>query len=120
MERRQYLAVLAGTLSVAGCTGRQDDTITMLAVNQDDTSHVVSVWAVRQEELTVANTVEVATGETAELGQMAWKSGPYRVTVQVDGDVVLASEFRSENWFNQLDVFIDSDGSVELNRGRAA
>ena len=40
MDRRQYLAVLAGMLSVAGCTGMQDETITMLAVNQDDTSHV--------------------------------------------------------------------------------
>lgn len=61
MERRQYLAVLAGMLSVAGCTGIQGETITMLAVNQDDTSHVVTVWAVRHEELTVANTVEVAS-----------------------------------------------------------
>lgn len=107
-------------LSVAGCTGRQDDTITMLAVNQDDTSHVVTVWAVRHEKLAVANTVEVASEETAQLGQMPWKSGQYRVTIQVDSNTVLASEFRSESWFNQLDVFIDSDGSVELNRGRAA
>ncbi|WP_435075874.1 hypothetical protein [Halorubrum sp. HHNYT27] len=120
MERRQYLAVLAGMLSVAGCTGRQDETITMLAVNQDGASHAVTVWAVRNEKLTVANTVEVASEEVAQLGQMAWKSGQYRVTVQVDGDVVLANEFRSEDWFNQLDVFIGEDGSVELNRGRAA
>jgi hypothetical protein len=120
MDRRQYLAGVAGTLSVAGCTGRRDDTVTMLAVNQDDTSHAVTVWAVRREELTVANTVEVASEETAQLGEMAWKSGRYRVTVQVDGDVVLADEFRSEDWFNQLDVFIDESGSVELNRGRAA
>jgi len=120
MERRQYLAVLAGMLSVAGCTGRQDETITMLAVNEDHTSHVVTVWAVRHEKLTVAKTVEVASEETAQLGQMAWKSGQYRVTVQVDGDVVLANKFHSEDWFNQLDVFIDEDSSVELNRGRAA
>jgi len=120
MERRQYLAVLAGMVSVAGCTGRQDETITMLAVNEDHTSHVVTVWVVRHEKLTVAKTVEVASEETAQLGQMAWKSGQYRVTVQVDGDVVLANKFRSEDWFNQLDVFIDEDSSVELNRGRAA
>jgi len=107
-------------VSVAGCTGRQDETITMLAVNEDHTSHVVTVWAVRHEKLTVAKTVEVASEETAQLGQMAWKSGQYRVTVQVDGDVVLANKFRSEDWFNQLDVFIDEDSSVELNRGRAA
>jgi len=94
MERRQYLAVLAGMVSVAGCTGRQDETITMLAVNEDHTSHVVTVWAVHHEKLTVAKTV--------------------------DGDVVLANKFRSEDWFNQLDVFIDEDSSVELNRGRAA
>jgi len=120
MERRRCLAVVAGMLSVTGCTGRRDETITMLAVNQDDTSHVVTVWAVRQEKLTVANTVEVVSEETAQLGQMAWKSGQYRVTVQVDSDTVLASEFRSENRFNQLDVFVDGDGSIELNRGRAA
>ena len=120
MERRQYLAVLAGILSVAGCTGIQDETITMLAVNQDDTSHVVTVWAVRHEELTVANTVDVASEEVAQLGEMAWKSGQYRVTVQVDGDVVLADEFRSEDWFNQLDVFIDEDSTVELDKARAA
>jgi len=120
MDRRQYLAVLAGMLSVAGCTGMQDETITMLAVNQDDTSHVVTVWAVRHEQLTVANTVEVASKEIAQLEEMAWKSGQYRVTAQVDGDVVLANEFRSEDWFNQLDVFIDEDGSAELDKARAA
>jgi hypothetical protein len=120
MDRRQYLAGVAGTLSLAGCTGRRDGTITMLAVNQDDTPHAVTVWAVRRAELTVANTVEVASEGTAQLGEMAWKSGRYRVTVRVDGDVVLADEFRSEDWFNQLDVFIDESGSVELNRGRAA
>jgi hypothetical protein len=42
------------------------------------------------------------------------------VTVQVDAEPVLAREFQSEEWFNQLDVFIAADGSVELNRGRAA
>jgi hypothetical protein len=120
MDRRKYLAVSAGMLSVAGCTGIQDETITMLAVNQDDTSHVVTVWAVRHEKLTVANTVEVSSEEVAQLGEMAWKDGQYRVTVQVDGDVVLANEFRSEDWFNQLDVFIDEDGTVELDKARAA
>jgi hypothetical protein len=42
------------------------------------------------------------------------------VTVQVDGAVRLAREFRPETWFNQLDVFIAQDGAVELNRGAAA
>lgn len=92
----------------------------MLAVNQHDTSHSVTVWTVREKKLVVANTVEVASKDVEELGQLPWKSGRYRVTVQVDGEPVLAREFRSEDWFNQLDVFIASDGSVELNRGRAA
>jgi hypothetical protein len=120
MNRRQYLAVLTSILSFAGCTGRPGDPITMLAVNQDDVSHTVTVWTIQRETLTVANTVDVASKETTQLGQMSWKSGQYRVTVQVDGDVVFAREFQSDEWFNQLDVFIDSDGSVELNRGRAA
>lgn len=92
----------------------------MLAVNQDDASHMVTVWVIQRETLAVANTVEVASKETAHLGRMAWKSGLYRITVQVDDDTVLVREFRSEEWFNQLDVFIASDGSVELTRGRAA
>lgn len=92
----------------------------MLAVNQDDVTHTVTVWAVQREKLAVAKTVEVATEATAELGQMPWKSGQYRITVQMDGNVEFAREFRPDEWFNQLDVFIDSDGSVELNRGRAA
>jgi hypothetical protein len=120
MNRRQYLAVLTGTLSLAGCTGRPGDPITMLAVNQDDVSHTVTVWTVQRDKLAVANTVDVATEGTARLGQMPWQSGRYRVTVQLDEDVVFAREFQSDEWFNQLDVFIDSDGSVELNRGRAA
>ena len=120
MDRRQYLAVVASALPLAGCTGGPGDPITMLAVNQDESAHTVTVWTVQREQLTVANTVEVASEATAELGQMPWKSGQYRVTVQIDGDVVLAEEFRSDDWFNQLDVFIDSDGSVELNRARAA
>jgi hypothetical protein len=92
----------------------------MLTVNEDDVSHTVTVWTIQREKLAVANTVDVASKETSQLGQMPWKSGQYRVTVQLDGDVVLAREFRSDEWFNQLDVFIDSDGSVELNRARAA
>lgn len=92
----------------------------MLAVNQDSVSHTVTVWTVQKEKLAVASTVDVANKETTQIGQMPWKSGQYRVTVQVDNDRVLAKEFRSDEWFNQLDVFIDSDGAVELNRGRAA
>lgn len=92
----------------------------MLAVNQDSVSHTVTVWTVQKEKLAVASTVDVANKETTQIGQMPWKSGQYRVTVQVDNDRVLAKEFRSDEWFNQLDVFIDSDGTVELNRGRAA
>jgi hypothetical protein len=107
-------------LPLAGCTGGPGDPITMLAVNQDEVSHMVTVWAIQREKLTVANTVKVASKETAQLGQMSWESGQYRVTVQVDSDMVLAREFCSDDWFNQLDVLIDSDGSVELNRGRAA
>lgn len=120
MNRRQYLAVLTSVLSLAGCTGRSGDSITMLAVNQDDVSHTVTAWTVQRENLAVANTVDVASKETARLGQLPWKSGQYRVTVQLDDDLVFAREFQSDDWFNQLDVFIDSDGSVELNRGRAA
>lgn len=119
VNRRQYLAVLASTLPFAGCTGGPNDSITMLAVNQHDAPHSVTVWAVQGEKLAAANTVEVASKDHAELGQMPWQSGHYRITVQVDGDVLLARQFRSEERFNQLDVFIASDGSVELNRGRA-
>lgn len=92
----------------------------MLAVNQDSVSHTVTVWTVQKEKLAVASTVDVASKATDQIGQMPWKSGQYRVTVQVDNDRALAKEFRSDEWFNQLDVFIDSDGTVELNRGRAA
>lgn len=120
MNRRQLLAALASTVPLAGCTGGQGDPITMLAVNEDDTSHTVTVWLVQGDSLAVANTVTVASGEVEELGETAWKSGRYRVTVQIDGEVVLAREFDSEEWFNQLDVFVAADGSVELNRGRAA
>lgn len=120
MNRRRYLVALTSILSLAGCTGSPGDPITMLAVNEDDRSHTVTVWANQRENLAVATTVDVPSKDTAELGQMPWKSGQYRVTVQLDGDVVFAREFRSDEWFNQLDVFIDSNGSVELNRGRAA
>lgn len=91
----------------------------MLAVNQDDTAHVVTVWAIQGSDLVVANSVEVARKAHAELGEMPWESGRYRVTVQVDKTVVLAREFESESWFNQLDVVIGGDGDVELVRGRA-
>ena len=97
MKRRQLLTALASTVPLAGCTGGQGDPITMLAVNENDTSLTVTVWLVQGDSLAVANTVTVASGE-----------------------VVLAHEFDSEEWFNQLDVFVAADGSVELNRGRAA
>lgn len=104
---------------MAGCTGGPGDPITMLAVNRHDAPHSVTVWVVQDETLAVANTVEVGPTAHAELGQMSWTPGQYRVTVQVDGEVVAAREFRSEHWFNQLDVVIGEDGSVELTRGRA-
>ncbi|WP_423751709.1 hypothetical protein [Salinirarus marinus] len=120
MNRRQILTLFASGVPLAGCTGGPNDPITMLAVNQDDVAHSVTIWVVRRERLVVANTVDVSSEGTNQLGQMPWKNGRYRITVQVDSDVVLAHEFRSEEWFNQLDVFVDSGGSVELNRGRAA
>ncbi|MFW5903618.1 MAG: hypothetical protein ACOCS7_02655 [Halolamina sp.] len=119
MNRRRYLA-LASAIPLAGCTGRPGDPITMLAVNQDDSQHSVTVWLVRQERLAIANTVEVSSGDTAEIGTLSWERGRYRVTVRVDGEAVLAREFLSEEWFNQLDVFIGSDETIELNRGTAA
>lgn len=120
MRRRQYLAALTGVLPLAGCTGGPGDPITMLAVNRDDVAHSVTVWVSRGERLEVANTVEVASEATAQLGELPWKRGDYRVTVQVDGDPALARRFRSDEWFNQLDVVVAGDGSVALNRGRAA
>ena len=120
MQRREYLAAVGIALPLGGCIGGPGDRITMLAVNQDDVSHTVTVWAIQRETLAVASTVDVASKGTARLGQMPWQSGQYRITVQMDGDVVFAREFGSDDWFNQLDVFIDSGGSVELNRGRAA
>lgn len=120
MNRRRVLAALASTMPLAGCTGGSGDPITMLAVNLDDSARSVTVWVARRETLVVANAVDVASGDAKRLGRIQWKSGHYRVTVQVDGEPRLAEEFRSDDWFNQLDVFVASDGAVELNRGRAA
>lgn len=95
----------------------------MLAVNQHDVSHTVTVWVVRGERLRVAETVAVAPEafeRVAELQPDDGSGDPYRVTVQVDSDPVLAHEFRPETWFNQLDVVIAGDGTVDLNRGQAA
>jgi len=96
----------------------------MLAVNQDSTAHSVTVWAIQGEKLEVANTVEVASKDVEELGQMPPDRGTnelrYRVTVHVDDELAIAREFQSEGGFNQLDVFIAEDGSVRLTRGTAA
>ncbi|SFR67264.1 hypothetical protein [Halogeometricum limi] len=120
MYRRRYLATLTWTVPLAGCTGEPGDPITMLAVNEDDSTHSVTVWANQGRRLRVANTVDVASKELEQLGEMPWKTGVYRVTVRVDDELVLAEEFHSEEWFNQLDVFIANDGTVELHRGKAA
>jgi len=68
----------------------------------------------------VANAVDVAGGDVTELGEAPWRRGRYRVRVRVDGEPVVARSFESAEWFNQLDVVSDADGSVELTRGRAA
>ena len=125
VNRRQFIAAcVPGSLAtLAGCVGGRGDSITMLAVNQDDTRHRLTVWVVRGERLHVAETVDVAPGDVERLGGMPPDDGsgvPYRVTVRMDGDPVLVREFRPDRWFNQLDVVISSDGAVELNRGRAA
>ncbi|AUV83480.1 hypothetical protein C2R22_19045 [Salinigranum rubrum] len=122
MNRRRFLAACA-LVTTAGCTGGPGDAVTMLAVNEHDVSHTVTVWVVRGERLRVAETVDVAAGEferVADLSPDGGSGDPYRVTVQVDGEVALAREFRPETWFNQLDVFVAGDGTVELNRGQAA
>lgn len=122
MNRRRFL-VVCGLVATAGCTGGRGDAVTMLAVNEHDVSHTITVWVVRGERLRVAETVEVAPGEFEQVADLPPDDGsgdPYRVTVQVDGTVELAREFRPDRWFNQLDVFVAGDGSVELNRGQAA
>jgi hypothetical protein len=122
VNRRQFLTA-CGLVATAGCTGGRGDRVTMLAVNEHDASHTVTVWVVRGERLRVAETVDVAAGEFERVADLPPDDGsgdPYRVTVQVDGEVALAREFRPETWFNQLDVFITGGGTVELNRGQAA
>jgi len=121
MRRRRVLGVVAGgSLPLAGCTGGPGDPITSLAVNQDDTSHTVAVRIVRDGRTVIENAVDVAAEGVAELGTTPWRSGRYRVTARVDGKPVIDTAFQSDEWFNQLDVVIGADGSVELNRARAA
>jgi hypothetical protein len=122
VNRRQFLLTTAAG-ALAGCTGGRGDSITMLAVNEHDVAHTITAWVVRGERLRVAETVEVDSGAFERLAEMRSDDGsgdPYRVTVQVDGRVALAREFRPETWFNQLDVFVAEDGTVALNRGQAA
>jgi hypothetical protein len=120
VNRRRFLAALAGTATLGGCTGGRGDQITALAVNKDDRAHSVTAWIARRRTLAVVNEVEVPSRGGEKLGDLAWKQGDYRVTVRLDGDVAPARSFRSDRWFNQLDVVVDDDGTAELNRGRAA
>jgi hypothetical protein len=123
VNRRGFLACVVGSVPLAGCVGGRGDSVTMLAVNRDGVSHTVTVWVVRGERLRVAETVDVAPEAFERLGELPPDDGsgvPYRVTVQLDGEPVLAREFRPERWFNQLDVVIDGEGAVSMNRGRAA
>jgi len=119
MRRRRLLALL-GSLSLAGCTGGPGDPITSLAVNKDDVAHTVAVRIVRDGRTVIENTVTVEAEGVAELGTTPWRAGGYRVTARVDGEPEVDEAFASDEWFNQLDVVIGADGSVELNRGRAA
>jgi len=119
MRRRRLLGCLAA-LPFAGCTGGPDDPITSLVVNREETTHTVRVRIVRDGNPVIENTVEVGGGDVAELGTTPWQRGRYRVVARVDGANMLDETFRSTEWFNQLDVVIDADGTVELNRGRAA
>ncbi|AXG06949.1 hypothetical protein DU500_11215 [Haloplanus rubicundus] len=118
--RRRRLLALLGSLPLAGCTGGPGDPITSLAVNRDDTSHTVAVRIARDERVVIENAVTVDAEGVAELGTTPWRPGRYRVTARVDGESALDETFRSEEWFNQLDVVVGADGSVELNRARAA
>jgi hypothetical protein len=119
MRRRRLLALI-GSLPLAGCTGGPGDPITSLAVNRTDAPHTVSVRVVRDGRAVIEGTVDVEAGGVAELGTTPWRRGRYRVTARVDGEAALSDTFQSTEWFNQLDVVIEADGSVELNRGRAA
>ena len=119
MRRRRLLGLVAG-LPVAGCTGGPGDPVTSLAVNKDGAGHTVTARIARDGDAVIENTVDVDGDDVAELGTTPWRRGRYRVIARVDGEQALNRTFRSDEWFNQLDVVIDADGSVELNRGRAA
>jgi hypothetical protein len=120
MMRRRHLLGLLVALPLAGCTGGPGDPITSLAVNRDETAHTVRARIVRDGDPVIENTVDVGGGDVVELGTTPWRRGRYRVVARVDGATMLDETFRSTEWFNQLDVVIDADGTVELNRGRAA
>ena len=119
MRRRRLLALLS-SFPLAGCTGGPSDPITSLAVNKDDVAHTIAVRIVRDGRAVIENTVDVEAEGFAELGTTPWRAGRYRVTARVDGEGALDETFQSDEWFNQLDVVIETDGSVELNRARAA
>jgi len=125
MERRRCLAAAAGACaavaSVAGCTGGpSDETVTMLAVNKHDAAHDVAVTVDREGSEVAAGEVRVAADGNDELAAFRWRAGAYRVRATVDGAVELDREFGAEERFNVLDVVVETDGSVALNRGLAA
>jgi hypothetical protein len=118
--RRRRLLALLGALPLTGCTGGPGDPITSLAVNKSDRAHTVSARIVHDGETVIEGTVTVDAESVAELGTTPWRPGRYRVTARIDGEPALDETFRSDDWFNQLDVVVGADGSVELNRARAA
>lgn len=125
MERRRYVAAAAGlcatAASLAGCIGGpSDETVTMLAVNKHDAAHDVAVTVDRGGSEVAAGEVRVAADGNEELAEFRWRAGAYRVRATVDGEAAIDRTFEAEERFNVLDVVLESDGSVELNRGLAA
>lgn len=121
MQRRHYLATLTSAIAISGCTGGPGDPlITMLGHNKTATSHSLTIWLTLESSLKVVETIDIASEDFEKISDLAWQQGTYRVTVQLDGEPVLAREFHADEHFNQLDVVIAGNQSVELNRATAA
>lgn len=122
MNRRQFIAVSWGVLTLGGCTGG-GLRVSVLAGNEDDETHTVTAWVVQGDSLEVANTVTVAPETTEPLGKMGRDRGDefyeYRVTVKVDGELTLAEEFHPEDWFTTFTIMVESGGSVKVDWSRS-
>lgn len=119
-SRRDFLRIgaVGSVASLAGCTDQPMERATVVVDNRDSTVHTITIWVVADNDLEIAETVDVDAESHVtvggQLGPPLFGSTRYRTTVEVAGGTTTANAETVDGGFDTLHVQVDAADEIQI------